>query len=854
MRRPTHKKNKAPAVNYPDLLSAGIALIEGGVNIIPVDDRKTPLGAWKPYQSRRTTIPELEKWCKNPAVHGLAMIGGEISGGLVVFDFDVPGFFERFIEAVKRNREVRELAYLLPIQQTGSTNHQLAFRCGLPLKNDKLAWVYARNEQGRETAIETRAAGGYAVVAPSYCPRAVKHGIKHKQAYKVLQGNFAAVPTIADSQATILLEVARSLNEMPLTMKEMKAAKLPPNRNGEEVDGGVIGVFNKVFDIQTILERNKYVRRGNRYLAPDSTTGVPGLHIFEDGRCYSHHSNDLLNNGHSHNAFSAFCVLEHGDDVRAAVKAAAEMLGPEAPAFEPNWNNGNRTHAGRSAAEADGEAYTQEEETTRGKDGFTDAELLNFAKAGQVGDSRLFIRLFTGKFVYDHAAGRWYRWGGHYWIDDQVETVLIALDRVVDLYHQAAGRCAWEKAQAIRDGGEKAAKDAAARESIFLKKIASLQNKKWRRDVLEFAAAGDGSLGIAGKEWDQSTMLIACPNGVIDLNTRGFRPGKPDDYIKVACPTEWKGINEPAPEWEKFQLQIFNDDVKLGSYFRRLAGYAISGQRVERVLPIPWGIGWNGKGTLFETLEHTLGDLAGPVPSEILLEDGKNYRTGGSPTPEIMRLRGKRLVWASETNEHRKLNPGKVKWLTGGDTLVGRDPFGKRLVEFSPSHTLFLMTNHRPKANPDDFALWQRIALIPFGLSFVDNPTEPHERQRDKHIVDRLKKEAPGILARLVRGFFEWEEEGLNPPATVQDATAEYREAEDTIGQFISEQCVVNESASVKAGEFYGKYKSWCEENGHKPVWGNIFGQSMAVKFPKKDTKTGVYYSGVGIRRFDTNG
>lgn len=484
----------------------------------------------------------------------------------------------------------------------------------------------------------------------------------------------------------------------------------------------------------------------------------------------------------------------------------------------------------------------------------TDVELLNYAKAGQVGDSRLFIRLFAGKFVYDHAAGRWYRWGGHYWIDDDVETILIAQDRVVDLYHQAAGRCAWQKAQSIRESDEKAAKDAAARESIFLKKIASLQNKRWRRDVLEFAAAGDGSLGIAGKEWDKATMLIACPNGVIDLTTGAFRPGKPNDYIKVACPTEWKGINEPAPEWEKFQLQIFNGDVELVGYVRRLLGYAISGQRKERVLPIAWGIGWNGKGTTFETLEHTLGDLAGPVPSEILLEDGKNYRTGGSPTPEIMRLRGKRLVWASETNEGRKLNAGKVKLLAGGDTLVGRDPFGKRLVSFPPTHILFLMTNHRPKANPDDFALWQRINLIPFELSFVDNPTEPHEQKRDKHIVDRLKKEAPGILAWLVRGFFEWKEQGLNPPATVQEATAEYRETEDTIGQFISERCVVNESARVKSSELYSEYHSWCEGNGHKPVWGNVFGQRMAVKFSKKPTNKGIFYSGIGIRSFDTDG
>ena len=115
----------------------------------------------------------------------------------------------------------------------------------------------------------------------------------------------------------------------------------------------------------------------------------------------------------------------------------------------------------RYREEQDGRTYLQysydKDSTTmspapvNGSPGLTEVELLNFAKAGQVGDSRLFIRLFTGKFVYDHAAGRWYRWGGHYWLDDEVETVLIALDRVVDLYQQAAVKCAWQKAQAIRD-------------------------------------------------------------------------------------------------------------------------------------------------------------------------------------------------------------------------------------------------------------------------------------------------------------------------------------------------------------------------------------------------------------------
>ena len=87
------------------------------------------------------------------------------------------------------------------------------------------------------------------MVAPSYCPEAMKGGKKHRQPYKVIQGDFAKIPTISEEQAQFLLDVARSLDEMPLSKKKMEAAPLPPNRNGDSADAGVIGAFNETYDI-----------------------------------------------------------------------------------------------------------------------------------------------------------------------------------------------------------------------------------------------------------------------------------------------------------------------------------------------------------------------------------------------------------------------------------------------------------------------------------------------------------------------------------------------------------------------------------------------------------------------------
>jgi hypothetical protein len=271
------------------------------------------------------------------------MVCGEISGGLTIMDFDEPGFYERW------RVEVGDLAQTLPTQQTGSgAGYQAAFRSSLSVRNDKLAYVPADNEEGRLTAIETRGEGGYAVVAPSFCPDAIKGGKKHRQPYKVIQGDFAKIPTILEEQAQFLLDAARSLDEMPLSKKKMQAAPLPPNRNRDSANAGVIGAFNETYDLMAILERNGYERRGNRFLAPDSTTGIPGVHIFENGRCYSHHANDPLNDGHCHDPFDVFRILEHGGEIKAAVKAASKVLGIQKPR-DSHYDPQDRDEAQKSA-------------------------------------------------------------------------------------------------------------------------------------------------------------------------------------------------------------------------------------------------------------------------------------------------------------------------------------------------------------------------------------------------------------------------------------------------------------------------------------------------------------------------
>lgn len=74
--------------------------------------------------------------------------------------------------------------------------------------------------------------------------------------------------------------------------------------------------FNAGHPVGAVLERNGYKRKGRRYLRPGSESGIPGVTTLDsNGRelAYSH-GGDLLNDGHGHDAFDCFRLLECGGD------------------------------------------------------------------------------------------------------------------------------------------------------------------------------------------------------------------------------------------------------------------------------------------------------------------------------------------------------------------------------------------------------------------------------------------------------------------------------------------------------------------------------------------------------------
>lgn len=506
---------------------------------------------------------------------------------------------------------------------------------------------------------------------------------------------------------------------------------------------------------------------------------------------------------------------------------------------------------------------------------------------GELGDAKLFSNIATDTLVYDHSEGAWFWWNGIFWEPDRATAVPNVASEILCMTYT---RLAVEKfRQAIKLKGDVVAKgkdhkqtddeksaieDAESTYSAAKKRAAALRGIRDVQRVLEYARAGV-LLGLTGDEWDKAQGVLPCVNGTLNLATGDLTEPRPQDYMRTVSPTEYKGLNEPAPRFIKFLAQILPNQPEVITYLQTLLGYSLLGTaQLDLLVQLYGEDGRNGKDTLMELLFYVLGEgIASAVSNDVLIT--RKDKAAGSASPHLMSLRGKRLIWASEPKQGERLDAGQVKLLTGGGILRVRQ-LHKAEISFEQTHLLFLLTNYLPHAQADDGALWARMRVIKFLQRFIEkpDPTNPNEHMADDGLKEALRKEASGVLAWLVRGCLEFQKNGLHTPESVRMATDEYKTGEDTLGQFIAEWfeldatygpntkptkeikrpefgkdnqpvIVKQASRSIGAKKVYDMYQEWCEQNNLPPMNNLAFGTRMKKKFYFEHTRDGKFYYGL---------
>jgi putative DNA primase/helicase len=209
---------------------------------------------------------------------------------------------------------------------------------------------------------------------------------------------------------------------------------------------------------------------------------------------------------------------------------------------------------------------------------------------------------------------------------------------------------------------------------------------------------------------------------------------------------------------------------------------------------------------------------------------------------ELAALRGMRLVTAIETGEGRRLNEPLIKQLTGGDRIAARFMHGD-FFTFTPTHKLWLATNHKPTIRGTDVGIWRRIKLIPFAVQIPDE-------EKDEGLKARLRtpQARPGILNWALEGVLLWQREGLKPPQVVVEATQAYREEMDVLAAWLADCCVVTKLAEAKAADLYKSYSDWRDSQGERPESQRSFGLRLTERgLDQIRRRNGIFWLGIGL-------
>ena len=303
------------------LLIAAYEYINNGICVIPTNENKIPCTEWKKFQDKIITIEEAEEGFELPYAKTLSVVCGKSSKNLEVIDidtkYDLTGdLFKNYMQDITDNDS--ELAKNLLIIQTRSGGYHMYYHCDVIQGNQKLAQRPSSDDEVKlnpgdriKVLIETRGQGGYVVAPPS-------------AGYKITQGS--VIPTITPEQRDILIELARSFNEVVEPPKREYVATNPQKEffttpwDDYNNRGDIIGLL-MLHGWSKVKENSlrSYFRR------PGKSKGISADYNHKLRLFKSFTTSSEFEVGHAYTHYGVFKILECRGDSREAAKKLLDL-------------------------------------------------------------------------------------------------------------------------------------------------------------------------------------------------------------------------------------------------------------------------------------------------------------------------------------------------------------------------------------------------------------------------------------------------------------------------------------------------------------------------------------------------
>lgn len=315
---------------------------------------------------------------------------------------------------------------------------------------------------------------------------------------------------------------------------------------------------------------------------------------------------------------------------------------------------------------------------------------------------------------------------------------------------------------------------------------------------------------------DDNPYLIGFENGIYDLRTGLFRTGCPDDYISFTTGYDYVKYEKNNPDViaiEKFISSIHPAD-DLRKYVMCFLSSILEGGNTDQKMFFWTGSGSNGKGTLVELIDNTLGDYYGTLPVSLLTVKRKS---SSSATPEMADKKGKRVLVMQEPEHDDEINVGYIKELTGQDKIMARALYSKPIY-YIPQFVPILPCNVLPKISSGayDGGVKRRFRVVEFSQKFVDEPTKPNEHPKDPELRNKLKLWHKPFMWLLLNVYYPiYKKYGIEKlePESVKISTQKYEKDSNVFYEFKEEFITDDPDEKLGRDEIFRIFKEWHTNN-----------------------------------------
>jgi putative DNA primase/helicase len=795
-----------------------------GVSVIPIGTGKAAAVRWKPYQLRIPDLGEINDWWGNGGGYGIALVCGAVSGNLEMTEIEGRALSSAGLTKVANAADALGCGDLWDRLSTGYTQASPAGGLHIVYRisdhevpgNEKLA----HDDSSPPLVLaETRGNGGYFVGAPS-------PGSCHPsgEPWLLASGIYGEVPTITwderqllhEAIKTALDESARNYSSSsriaapPTTLSI--AAPLHPASPGVSVTRGAASIspgddWSEHTDWSTILEPNGWkllsqehsgerlwVRPGkdrrDGHSASTDYQGKPGFYVWSTSAGLQ-----------TETPLTKLFILAHYN-YSGDMRAAAQDL----------------KRKGFGVTELDvtlGELQLPEPEAE-------EPEQLHFSYDDTGNAMRLWHMAGRDRFRYVYEEKGLYAWTGKEWAPDHKG----ALDREwIKITEAMQRQGVADDNKALVTWAKKSRAQARVNAALAMMRIM------------------DGAT-ISTTEMNVPPAHLNLANGAYNITTGELEPHNREHLMTRTMVANYDP-KATCPKFETFMEQVL-PDPEVRAYVQRAVGYSILGKADHRAFFLIHGPSGTGKSQFLSTMEYVFGGYAATAA-----EGTFRVREGSGPNNDLHGLRGKRFVSTSETAENATFNENLLKRITGTDLVVSREMYQTN-VTWRPECALWLATNHPPRFNSDDDAIWKRAKLVPFVTRFgTDMPEIPNFAR------DHLYAEADGIFNWVLAGLKDFLANGLQEPAGVLESANKHRQQSDTVARFLDDQIADGNlqevpEGTIRTSELFAMYEQWSKSCGERGLGSRRFinrlestGRAIYTQTAAHSVWKGIHRSGV---------